>query len=269
MPPLRLVISGAAGRMGQRLIALAYADKSFEIVAALEAENHPKIGTDAGELAGVGKINVPLTAELERKADALIDFSSPNGTEKIVNRCLELKLPLVFATTGITPQQNTLIREAAAHIPVLFSPSMSMTVNLAMKLCETAAKTLKDKDADIEIIEKHHRFKVDAPSGTALKFGRIIAEEMELDKQQHGREGVLGQRPRNEIGFHSVRIGDNPGEHSILFGLLGETLEITVKASNRDCYAAGALIAAQFLHGRPAGLYGMNDVLFSSFRSHQ
>ncbi|MDR0869888.1 MAG: 4-hydroxy-tetrahydrodipicolinate reductase [Planctomycetaceae bacterium] len=258
---MRLVISGAAGRMGQRLIALAGADETLEVAAALEAANHPKIGTDAGEIAGIGKIGVPLTAGLERKADAVIDFSSPKATEKIVAECVAFKMPLVFATTGISAEQRSLIKEAAAHIPVLFSPSMSMTVNLAMKLCETAAKTLKNKDADVEIIEKHHRFKVDAPSGTALKFGQMIADEMGLDKQQYGREGVLGQRPRQEIGFHSVRIGDNPGEHTILFGLLGETLEITVKASNRDCYAAGALAAAKFLYGKPAGLYGMNDVL--------
>jgi 4-hydroxy-tetrahydrodipicolinate reductase len=138
---------------------------------------------------------------------------------------------------------------------------MSMTVNLAMKLCESAAQTLNGKDADVEIVEKHHRFKADAPSGTALKFGQLIADKMNLTEQQHGRLGDLGKRPRNEIGYHAVRIGANPGEHTILFGLPGETLEVTVKASNRDCYASGALAAAKFLHGKPAGLYGMNDVL--------
>jgi 4-hydroxy-tetrahydrodipicolinate reductase len=130
-----------------------------------------------------------------------------------------------------------------------------------MKLCETAAGILKDKDADVEIIEKHHRFKVDAPSGTALKFGKVIADKMGLDSARNGREGSVGARPHGEIGYHAVRIGDNPGEHTILFGLLGETLEISVKASNRDCYASGALEAAKFLAGKPNGLYSMNDVL--------
>lgn len=261
MTPLRIAISGAAGRMGQRLVALGRADSELEIVAAVEAAGHAKIGCDAGEVAGIGNIGVAITPELERKVDVLIDFSSPKGTEQIVRRCLDLKVPLVFATTGISPEQTAIIRDAATHLPVLFSPSMSMTVNLAMKLCEQAGKTLKNKDADVEIIEKHHRYKADSPSGTALKFGKIIADEMGQSKERFGREGIVGQRPHDEIAYHAVRIGDNPGEHTILFGLLGETLEITVKASNRDCYASGALAAAKFLHGKAPGLYSMNDVL--------
>lgn len=247
--------------MGQRLVALGTADRELEVVAAIEAENHPRIGTDVGELSGIGKIGVLVSPEFERNVDVLIDFSSPKGTERIVERCLERRTPLVFATTGTTPEQDRLIKEAATHIPLLASPSMSMSVNLAMKLCELAARTLKDKDADVEILERHHRFKADSPSGTALKFGKIIAAEMGQTNEMHGREGRIGERSHNEIGFHAIRIGDNPGEHSILFGLLGETLEITVKASNRDCYALGALAAAKFLHGKPAGLYGMTDVL--------
>jgi 4-hydroxy-tetrahydrodipicolinate reductase len=258
---LQIGISGAAGRMGQRLVALATADETLQVAAAVEAANHPKIGADAGEVAGTGRIGVPITAEFDRNVEVLIDFSSPKGTEQIVKRCLELKVPLVYATTGTSPYQVALIQDSAKQLPILMSPSMSMTVNVAMKLCEIAAQTLKGKNVDVEIVEKHHRFKVDAPSGTALKFGQIIADEMELDSAQHGRHGVVGQRPQNEIGYHAVRLGDNPGEHSILFGLLGETLEVSVKASNRDCYALGALAAAQFLRGKPAGLYGMNDVL--------
>ncbi|MDR1964712.1 MAG: 4-hydroxy-tetrahydrodipicolinate reductase [Planctomycetaceae bacterium] len=258
---IRIGINGVGGRMGQRLVVLAAADKTLEITAALESETHDRIGSDAGETAGIGHIGVPITANWEHNVDVLIDFSTPKCTEKLVRRCLELKTPLVFATTGISPEQETMIRNAATHLPILRSPSMSMTVNLAMKLCELTAKTLKNKDADVEIIEKHHRFKVDAPSGTALKFGKIIAEEMGLGTQQHGRNGVLGERSRNEIGFHAVRIGDNPGEHAILFGLPGETLEINVKASNRDCYAQGALAAAKFLFGKTPGLYNMNDVM--------
>ena len=247
--------------MGHRLIALTAADTELTLSAALEVAGHSQIGNDAGETAGIGTLGVSLTVGLEKNIDVLIDFSSPKGMDSLLNRCTELQIPLVFATTGLSPEQTQNLRKTAQRIPVLWSPSMSMTVNLAMKLCESVAQVLRGKDADVEIIEKHHRFKVDAPSGTALKFGQLIAEEMNLTEQQHGRHGDLGKRKRHEIGYHAVRIGDNPGEHTILFGLPGETLEVTVKASNRDCYASGALAAAKFLYGKPAGLYGMNDVL--------
>ena len=247
--------------MGLRLIALTTADSDLELSAALEIAGHPQLGKDVGEIAGVGTVGVPLTAGIEKNFDVLIDFSSPKGTDALLKRCAELQLPLVFATTGMSPEQIALLRETAQKIPVLWSPSMSMTVNLAMQLCETAAQALNGKDADVEIIEKHHRFKADAPSGTALKFGQLISDKMNLTQPMHGRHGDTGERKRSEIGYHAVRVGDNPGEHTILFGLLGETLEITVKASNRDCYASGALAAAKFLHGKPHGLYGMKDVL--------
>ena len=261
MTKIRIGINGAAGRMGHRLIALTKTDSELELTAALERTDHPLIGTDAGSQAGVGTLGIPLTAEIEKNIDVLIDFSSTKGTDTLLERCTELKIPLVFATTGLSVEQSARLYETAEKIPLLWSPSMSMTVNLAMKLCETAAQTLNAKDTDVEIIEKHHRFKVDAPSGTALKFGRLIAEKMNLTDHRHSRHGNIGERKRSEIGYHAVRIGDNPGEHTILFGLIGETLEITVKASNRDCYASGALAAAKFLHGKPVGLYGMNDVL--------
>ena len=247
--------------MGHRLIALTKADSKLELMAALERADHPQIGKDAGELAGIGTIGVPLSTGLAKNIDVLIDFSSHKGTDALIERCVELQIPLVFATTGLSVEQSARLREAAEKVPILWSPSMSMTVNLAMRLCETVAQVLNGKDADVEIIEKHHRFKVDAPSGTALKFGQMIAEKMNLTDAKHGRYGETGERKRHEIGYHAVRIGDNPGEHTILFGLPGETLEITVKASNRDCYASGALAAAKFLFDKPAGLYGMNDVL--------
>jgi 4-hydroxy-tetrahydrodipicolinate reductase len=138
---------------------------------------------------------------------------------------------------------------------------MSLAVNLTMKLAELAGTAMKDRDADVEILERHHRFKEDAPSGTALKFGRIIAGAMGQTGHRHGREGRPGKRPHGEIGYHAIRVGDNPGEHTVVFGMLGETIELTVRATNRDCYAAGALAAAKFLAGKKAGLYGMDDVL--------
>ena len=247
--------------MGHRLVALTAADPELELAAALDVPQHPKIGKDAGELAGVGTLGVALSVEIQKNVDVLIDFSSPKGADSLFKQCAKLKIPLVFATTGLSQDHLTRLFESASSIPILWSPSMSMVVNLAMKLCESVAASLNGKDADVEIIEKHHRFKIDAPSGTALKFGQIIAKKMHLTEHQHGRQGELGVRKRNEIAYHAVRIGDNPGEHTILFGLPGESLEITVKASNRDCYALGALAAAKFLHSKPAGLYGMNDVL--------
>ncbi|MDR2344853.1 MAG: 4-hydroxy-tetrahydrodipicolinate reductase [Planctomycetaceae bacterium] len=262
MTKIQIAVSGAAGRMGRRLVAIISEDKDIELSAALESASHEKLGLDAGEVAGIGKLGVLLKPQIERRSDVLIDFSTPKATENIVRSCVEFEIPLVFATTGITPEQMKLIEKASRQIAVLTSPSMSLLVNLAMNLCKTAARNLADKDVDVEIIESHHRYKIDSPSGTALKFGQLIAEEMGQNKQIYGREGQVGIRPRNEIGFHSVRIGDDPGGHSILFGSLGETLEISIKATNRDCYVFGAIAAAKFIYNKPAGMYNMNDLLF-------
>jgi len=249
--------------MGQRLIALASADKELRVAAAIESPRHPKLGQDAGLLAGVGPLGVPLSTELPEKIDVAVDFSVPAAAEEFVARCVRQKVPLVVATTGFDARQQAAIRAAAETIPLLWSPSMSLAVNLAMKLCGTAAEALRGHPSgvDVEIIERHHRYKEDAPSGTALKFGKIIADAMGQTAAAHGRSGRPGERPRDEIGYHAVRAGDNPGEHAIIFGLLGETLEISVRASSRDCYAHGALAAAKFLAGRPPGLYGIQDVL--------
>ncbi|HQU45375.1 MAG TPA: 4-hydroxy-tetrahydrodipicolinate reductase [Pirellulales bacterium] len=259
----RIAIHGAAGRMGQRLVALASADCDLKLVAALDAGNHPRLGQDAGLLAGVGELGVPLVGKLDAPVDVVIDFSAPAGAATILETCLSRGTPLVLATTGLDAAQQARVRDASQRIAVLWSPSMSLAVNLAMKLSAVAAEALKDhaSGADVEIIERHHRYKEDSPSGTALKFGEIIAGVMGQKNRRHGREGRVGARPHDEIGYHAVRVGDNPGEHTIIFGLLGETLEITVKATNRDCYAYGALAAAKFLSGKPPGLYGMQDVL--------
>lgn len=260
---LRIAIHGAAGRMGQRLVAIGSTDPELQIVAAVDSVNHPRLGQDAGVIAGTGALGVLLGSRLDANPDVAIDFSVPAAAEAITRTCLERKIPLVVATTGFTETQQQMLREAATSIPLLWSPSMSLTVNLAMKLTEIAGRSLRNhpSGADVEIIERHHRFKEDAPSGTALKFGEIVAAAMGQTSHVHGREGRPGKRPHGEIGYHAVRVGDNPGEHTIIFGLLGETLELSVKASNRDCYAHGALAAAKFLAGKPAGLYGMSDVL--------
>jgi 4-hydroxy-tetrahydrodipicolinate reductase len=253
--------------MGRRLVALAADDPGWSVVAALEAAGHRQLGEDAGVVAGIGPIGVPLAGELPRPPDpppdVVIDFSVPAATLAVVRLCQERRLPLVVATTGLEEPHRLAIREAAAGIPILCAPSMSLAANLAMKLAEVAGRALADHPtgADVEIIERHHRFKEDAPSGTALHFGKIIADAMGQRAHRHGREGRPGPRPHGEIGYHAVRAGDNPGEHTIVFGLLGETLEIAVRASSRDCYALGALAAARFLVQKKPGQYTMSDVL--------
>ena len=264
MSVVSIAIHGAAGRMGRRLVALGAADPQLRIVAAVDSATHPDLGKDAGLLAGLNELGIPLVDSLGHATpDAVIDFSVPVAAETVTAICVKRRIPLVMATTGLTEDQRQLLRDAAISIPVVWSPSMSTTVNLAMKLAEKAGLTLKEAagGVDVEIIERHHRMKTDAPSGTALRFGEIIAGAMGQTVHRHGREGQVGQRPANEIGYHAVRTGDNPGEHTIVFGLLGETLEITVKATSRDCYAMGALAAAKFVASQKPGLYSMSDVL--------
>lgn len=261
--PIRLAIHGAAGRMGRRLVALGSADGDFQLVAAIDRPDHPDSGVDAGSLAGIGELGVQLTSSLDFDADAIIDFSLPDPAIAVCRACLSHKTPLVMATTGMSEGQKAEINEASQQIPLVWAPNMSMAVNLVMKLATIAGETLKSAPggADVEIIERHHHFKEDAPSGTALRFGELIAGAMGQKKHQHGREGQTGQRPKDEIGYHALRTGDHPGEHTIVFGLLGETIELTVRATNRDCYALGALLAAKFAANKGPGMYSMYDVL--------
>lgn len=203
----KIAINGAAGRMGQRLIALAAEDAGLEVVAALEAAGHPRLGQDAGDLAGVGKLDLPIRAELPLSArvEAVIDFSSPEGTMSVLPTCVDRRLPLVLATTGHTPEQKREIDAAAHHTAVLMAPNMSLVVNVLFALVRQASMMLRDKDFDVEIVEQHHRFKKDAPSGTALHFARIIQEAMGAGDIRHGREGLTGERSRQEIGMHALR----------------------------------------------------------------
>ncbi|MBI3862731.1 MAG: 4-hydroxy-tetrahydrodipicolinate reductase [Planctomycetia bacterium] len=259
----KLGVNGAGGRMGQRIVALAHADPGLVVAAALEAPGSPHLGRDAGELAGIGKISVPIAATLGDRVDVVIDFSMPAGAVAAAKLCAERQIPLVVATTGLEGANRESVLAAAQVTPVLISPSMSLAVNLTMKLVREAARILRQipEGVDVEVIERHHRFKEDAPSGTAIKFGQIIAEEMGQTEHVHGRHGRPGVRPRTEIGYHALRVGDNVGEHTIVFGMLGETIDLTVKGSTRDCYAYGALAAAKFLAAQKPGLYSMADVL--------
>ena len=249
--------------MGQRLIALAEADPELTVMVALEDARSPHLGKDAGEMAGIGKLGTPLTSEITDVPDVIIDFSVPQATLALLETCLSRRIPLVIATTGLTTEQKQRVVEVSHWIPLLMAPSMSLAVNVAMKLVQEAGRLLKGvpEGVDVEVIERHHRFKEDAPSGTALHFGRIVADEMGQTEHIHGRQGRPGKRPRTEIGYHALRVGDNVGEHTIVFGLMGETLEVTVKGHTRDSYAYGALAAAKFLVTKGPGLYNMADVL--------
>jgi 4-hydroxy-tetrahydrodipicolinate reductase len=260
---LKIAVNGAAGRMGQRITALTIADTELELAAALEYEASPRQGQDAGEVCGAGKCGVLIASELAGRVDAVIDFSLPEALDSILPVCEERKIPLVIATTGYTDAQREQIAAAAQSTPIVMAPSMSMAVNLVMKLVSDAAKVLRDNTdgVDVEIIERHHRFKEDAPSGTALHFGKLVAEQMGQENHIHGRSGRPGKRPHNEIGYHALRTGDNVGEHTIVFGMMGETIDLTVRGHTRDSYAYGALAAAKFVVSQGAGLYGMDDVL--------
>ncbi|MBM4088979.1 MAG: 4-hydroxy-tetrahydrodipicolinate reductase [Planctomycetes bacterium] len=259
----RLAIHGAGGRMGRRLVALGAADARLEVVAALECPGYLHNGQDAGVLAGIGEIGVAIGPTLDVDVDCVIDFSVAEAVDGVLELCRGKRLPLVLATTGLSETKQSLVASVAKSVPVVWAPNMSLAVNLTMELATKAASVLKDcaGGADVEIIERHHRFKRDAPSGTALRFAELIAGVMGQTEHAHGREGLVGERPRHEIGFHAVRTGDNPGEHTILFGLLGESVELTVRVTNRDCYALGALEAARFAVRQRPGLYGMDDVL--------
>jgi 4-hydroxy-tetrahydrodipicolinate reductase len=255
-------INGACGRMGLRLIQLAHADPDLTLVAALETVGHPDLGRDVGEVAGLGSLGVLVTSELPSDPiHAIIDFSHPAGTMAVLPACVARRIPLVVATTGHIPEQKEEILAAAHETALMLVANTSLVVTVLTKLVREAASAFADRGFDVEIIERHHRFKKDSPSGTALQLAAAVQEGMGAMDLRHGREGNVGERPAREIGIHAVRVGDNVGEHQVIFSALGETLELVQKAHTRDCYARGALQAAKFLANRPAGRYTMNDVL--------
>jgi 4-hydroxy-tetrahydrodipicolinate reductase len=258
-----IAINGAAGRMGQRLVHLCQQDPELSLSVALEAAGHPQVGRDIGEVCGLGRLGVAVRDELpiDKRVEVLIDFSIPQGTMTVLPVCVQRRVPLVVATTGHTPEQIREIEEAALEIALLMAPNMSLSVNVLFQAVKEVATLLAGKDFDVEIVERHHRYKKDAPSGTALHFAHIVQEAMGQKDLRHGREGLVGERPRGEIGMHALRVGDNVGEHTIIFSTLGETLELTHRGHTRDSYARGALLAAKFLAGKPAGRYSMDDVL--------
>jgi len=262
----RIAITGAAGRMGRSLIEAVHQAPGMELTVALERPESTLLGSDAGDLAGIGKLHVPLVANLGAVTDAfdvLIDFTRPESTLANLEVCRAAGRRMVIGTTGFSAAQKSEIAGAAHDIAVVFAPNMSIGVNLCFKLLDTAARVLGNA-VDIEVIEAHHRHKVDAPSGTALRMGEVVAAALgrELkDCAVYGREGHTGERDNRSIGFETIRAGDIVGEHTVMFAGAGERVEITHKASSRMTFANGAVRAAAWTMGREAGLFDMQDVL--------
>lgn len=264
---LKVAIVGAAGRMGRTLVEAVQQNSSTMCVSvATVLADDPALGVDIGLLAVGASIGVQTVSELSPEQsdfDVLIDFTSPEATMDHLALCVGNKKAMVIGTTGLTGDQQQAIQAAAAEIPIVFAPNMSVGVNLCLKLLEEAARVLGD-EVDIEITEAHHRYKKDAPSGTALKMGSVIADTLGRDLEKcavYGREGITGERERSTIGFTTVRAGDIVGDHTVTFAGLGERVEITHKASSRMTFASGAVRAAQWLEGKESGLYSMRDVL--------
>jgi len=261
---VKVAIAGAGGRMGRTLIDAVAEAPDLVLCAALEVSGSPLIGQAAAP-ATATRPAVLITDDLRALAgaDVLIDFTRPAGSLAHLEACREFGVAVVIGTTGFSDTEKAQITAAATRIPIVFAPNMSVGVNVTLRLLEIAARTLAE-GYDIEILEMHHRHKVDAPSGTALRMGEVIAAALGRDLHEtavYSREGVTGERDPSTIGFAVLRGGDCVGEHTVLFAGIGERVEITHRATSRNTFAAGALRAARFLSGRAPGLYGMSDVL--------
>jgi 4-hydroxy-tetrahydrodipicolinate reductase len=264
-PTLSIAVAGASGRMGRMLIEAVLASGDCRLSGALDVVGSPAIGQDAAAFLGK-PCGVAVTGDLRQGlhgAQVLIDFTRPEGTLAHLSICRELDVAAVIGTTGLTPEQKAEVAAFAARLPIVMAPNMSVGVNVVFKLLDVAARAL-NQGYDIEIIEAHHRHKIDAPSGTALRMGEVVAGALGRDLAQcavFAREGVTGERDPSTIGFATVRGGDIVGDHTVLFAGTGERIEITHRSASRANYAQGSLRAARFLAGRPPGLYDMHDVL--------
>ncbi|MBQ75516.1 MAG: 4-hydroxy-tetrahydrodipicolinate reductase [Gammaproteobacteria bacterium] len=262
----RIAVAGAAGKMGRTLIQTIVNSEGLEVTAALEREGLSVIGADAGEVAGVGKLNIPITDRLESVCDdfdILIDFTVAAATVENMEACADFGRKMIIGTTGLSEKDKARLGDLASTIAVVHASNFSIGVNATFRLLEVAGQIFGDT-VDVEIIESHHRHKIDAPSGTALTMGEIIADSLGRDLQEvavYGREGITGERSREAIGFHSMRAGDIVGEHTVVFAGAGERLEITHRAQSRANFAEGAVRAAIWIAGQEKGLFDMRDVL--------
>lgn len=261
MTPLRVAVVGAAGRMGRAILRLLVEDRRFSLVAAIVAPDDSAIGLDAGVLAGAGAMNVPVGCDPPEQCDVVLEFSSPDGCGAWAQWCGARAAALVSGTTGLQPHHREALSAAAATAPVVWSANMSVGVNVLLALVESAASRLTP-GWDVEIVEAHHRRKVDAPSGTAgLLRDAVFAGRGEVLRERPGRAGVVGPRAADEIGLHAVRLGGVIGDHDVLFASENEVVSLSHRALSRDVFASGALRAAAWAAGRPPGLYDMRDVL--------
>jgi len=262
----KIGVAGANGRMGRRLIEAAHQGAHTQLGAAFVRQGSPMIGQDAGQVAGIGQIGVPIACDIAEHGqdfDVLIDFTSIEATMRHLEICRENGRAIVIGTTGLSDAQKDTLSRAAMDIPVVFAPNMSIGINVLLQVLGQVATMLGD-DYDVEIIEAHHRHKMDAPSGTALRLGESVADALDRDLDRvaiYGREGITGERPAETIGFSTIRGGDVVGDHTVLFAGIGERVEITHKASSRMTFAKGAARAAHWVADKPAGLYDMGHVL--------
>jgi 4-hydroxy-tetrahydrodipicolinate reductase len=263
---IKVAITGATGRMGKALIEATYTNDKTQLSVALERPGSSVVGADAGEIASVGNLGVAITDNISKVTDGfdvLIDFTRPEVTLANLEVCRQAGKSIVIGTTGFTDEQKQQISAAAKDISVVFAPNMSVGVNLCLKLLDMAARVMGN-EVDIEVIEAHHRHKIDAPSGTALRMGEVVADALGRDLKDcavYGREGNTGERDRGTIGFETIRAGDIVGEHTVMFADIGERVEITHKASSRMTFANGAVRAAGWVMQHKTGLYDMMDVL--------
>lgn len=266
MADVKVAVIGAAGRMGRALVQAMTEGEGVTLAAAVDRPGISLIGADAGELAGIGKLGVTIVDSLEKVVDdfdALVDFTAPEATVANAHFCAQHGKVMAIGTTGLSDAQKSELQQAAEKTAIVFAPNMSMGVNLCFKLLELAAKALGD-EVDIEVIEAHHRHKVDAPSGTALRMGEVVADALGRDLDEvavYGRQGLEGPRDRKTIGFETIRAGDIVGEHTVMFAADGERVEISHVATSRMNFARGAVRACRWLSGRAQGLYDMQDVL--------
>ena len=263
---VNVIVTGAGGRMGGRLVSLIKESSDLQLVGAVERKGHPAIGKDAGAIAGCGRVEIAVTDDLTAlagDADVLIDFTSPEAALAHLHIMAAEKKAMVIGTTGLTAAQQADLKKMAKASPCVFSPNMSVGINVILKVLAEMAVAFGE-DYDIEVQEAHHRLKKDAPSGTALKIAQVLADATGRDLEKvatYGRKGMIGERARDEIGIQVIRAGDIVGDHTVLFGGLGERIEITHRAQSRDTFARGALRAARWVVTQPPGLYDMADVL--------
>jgi 4-hydroxy-tetrahydrodipicolinate reductase len=263
---IKVIVAGAAGRMGSRLVALIKDSAALTLAGAIEGKGHQALGEDAGEIAGCGKVSMPITEDLPallKQGEVVIDFSTPDATLNHLRAVVQQRRAIVIGTTGFNAPELEELKSMARQVPCVCSPNMSVGVNLIYKVIGEMAKTLGD-EYDIEVIEAHHRLKKDAPSGTALKIAEVLARALNRDLSQVGvyaRKGLIGERKKQEIGIQTIRAGDIIGDHTILFGGMGERIEVTHRASSRDTFARGALRAAHWVVRQQPGFYDMMDVL--------